>query len=121
MLRVAAVVDDDVTVTALDILYRRWSVAIIEALTLGPLRFVALRRQLPSVTHKVLSQNLLFMVQVGVITRQPLSPARGIVYALTPGGRSLLPIIGHLKNWRPSDPATREWQEQSRCANGKAL
>lgn len=78
----------------------KWTLMSVVALADGGLRFGALRRRLPGVSQKVLSQTLRNLERDGllsrkVVARRPLN----VTYTLTPLGESLLPLARALKAW----------------------
>lgn len=79
----------------------KWKPAIIYALvTKGPLRFMELRRQIPAVSQRMLTQQLRDLERRGIVTRihYPEIPPR-VEYRLTPLGRSLHPIFKSVCKW----------------------
>jgi len=85
---------------ATEILGQRWTLLILRELMCGPQRFADLRRRLPGVSASVLAERLEFLDQHGVIERRetgPPTPAR--LYALTPHGEALRPILLMLTRW----------------------
>jgi len=79
----------------------KWKPAIIYALvTEGPLRFVALRRRIPKVTQRMLTQQLRDLERYGILKRVHYKeiPPR-VEYSVTPLGQSLDPIFKSLCDW----------------------
>jgi DNA-binding HxlR family transcriptional regulator len=79
----------------------KWKPIILWKLgTHGTLRFGELRRQMPSVTQKMLTQQLRELEADGLVLRTayPQAPPR-VDYALTGRGRSLVPILENLSVW----------------------
>ncbi len=66
----------------------------------GPYRFNQLRRLLPTITHKVLTNQLRELEQDRLISRHP-DPNGGVKvsYAITALGHSLMPIISAMCDW----------------------
>lgn len=66
----------------------------------GAYRFNELRRLLPKVTHKVLTNQLREMTQDQLITRtvEQEKPLK-VIYTITPLGQSLMPIIDAMCDW----------------------
>lgn len=91
------------TRAALDRIASKWTVLIVDALGVGPLRYRALHRRIDGVSQKMLTQTLRELERDGLISRTvfPTVPPQ-VEYALTPLGRSLSGPIG----------AVREWAEQ---------
>lgn len=66
----------------------------------GAFRFNDLRRLLPTITHKVLTNQLRELAQDGLITRTEVSAKPlAVAYTITPLGRSLMPIVDAMKDW----------------------
>lgn len=78
----------------LAVLSSRWTAKILWYLRQGPRRFGDLRRDLGSISSKILTERLKALEEQGVITRtvRPTSPPT-VEYALTPGGKSLFPVL----------------------------
>jgi len=79
----------------------KWKPIILWKLgTLGTLRFGELRRQMPNVTQKMLTQQLRELEADGLVLRTayPQTPPR-VDYALTGRGRTLVPILDDLSVW----------------------
>jgi DNA-binding HxlR family transcriptional regulator len=66
----------------------------------GAYRFNELRRLLPTITHKVLTNQLRELAQDQLITRHESGHGRPqVAYAITPLGHSLMPIIEAMCTW----------------------
>jgi len=78
----------------------KWSGMVIRCLEGGPRRFTELRVPMRAVTPKVLSETLRAMERDGFLTRtvHDENPPR-VEYALTPLGRTLLPLLGAVQAW----------------------
>ncbi|HKF43764.1 MAG TPA: helix-turn-helix domain-containing protein [Thermoanaerobaculia bacterium] len=87
--------------TIMAIIAGKWKPAILFALVMGgPLRFTALRRQIPGVTQRMLSQQLRDLERHGLVTRvyhQEIPPR--VEYSVTPLGRTLHPIFKSVCDW----------------------
>jgi DNA-binding HxlR family transcriptional regulator len=84
----------------LDIIGGKWKPIIIWYLGKSPLRFNELKRTLPKITQKMLTQQLRSLEENGLINRHVFSQVPPKVeYSLTPIGESLLPILKDLCNW----------------------
>jgi len=78
----------------------RWKLFIVYRLSDGPMHFAALRRSLPEMSAKVLTQQLREMQGDGLVDREPSGPVPApVVYALTAHGRSLLPVAEAIRRW----------------------
>lgn len=82
---------------ALDLLGDRWALLVIRELMLGPKRFQAIRAGLPGISASVLTQRLEGLETGGVLRRVSLpEPAAVQVYALTPTGLAVRPVLDAL-------------------------
>lgn len=85
---------------ALTTLAEKWVLLVIEALSEGPKRTSALRRQIGGISEKMLIQTLRRLEAVGLIERHDYREVPPKVeYALTERGWSLSPIIIMLDRW----------------------
>ncbi len=78
----------------------KWAGMVIRCLQDGPRRFGELRVPLRAVTPKVLSETLRAMERDGLVTRTAYdeNPPR-VEYALTPLGRTLIPLLDAARAW----------------------
>ena len=78
----------------------KWKLPIICHLDDGTYRFNDLRRLLPKITHKVLTNQLRELEQDHLITRT-VEPGKQpkVYYSITPLGHSLMPIINGMCAW----------------------
>ena len=78
----------------------KWSALLVHALADGPRRHGQLRTRIAGVSQKMLTQTLRELERDGLVTRTvtPTVPVR-VDYALTPLGRTLVPVLGALKDW----------------------
>ena len=85
---------------AVELIGRRWSGAILYALTDGPQRFAELRGAVPGMSDRLLSARLKELEEAGLVERtvEEGTPVR-VTYGLTPKGQSLEPVIGELRDW----------------------
>ena len=86
---------------ALEIVSGKWKgLAIFYLGREGTLRFSQLRRFLPGVTQKMLTQTLRFLESEGILHREvyPVVPPK-VEYSLTDKGKELLPILDALQEW----------------------
>ncbi|MFF5988034.1 winged helix-turn-helix transcriptional regulator [Prauserella flavalba] len=86
---------------ALDVLGGKWKALILWELEAhGTRRFVQLRRGLPGVSEKMLTQHLREMEQDGLVRREVFAevPPR-VEYSLTDHGRSLNAALAPLGEW----------------------
>lgn len=84
----------------LDQIGDKWSTLMVIALSEGPRRFNALRRGIPDISQRMLTQTLRDLERDGFITRAvyPTKPP-SVEYALSPLGRSLLEPLAALVAW----------------------
>lgn len=91
------------------LLGKRWSGLVVAVLTGGPARFAELRRAIPGISERMLSDRLSELADHGLVTREVLDgPPLGVSYRLTPAGMALSPALGELTRWAHEHlPATR--------------
>jgi DNA-binding HxlR family transcriptional regulator len=78
----------------------RWKVPVLFQLFQGVKRFSELRRALPSVTQKMLTQQLRELERDGILHREVYAQVPPKVeYSLTPRGETLRPIIDAMCDW----------------------
>lgn len=78
----------------------KWKPEIIYYLKMSPRRFNELRRLIPRVTQRMLTQQLRDLERDGIINRkQYMEIPPKVVYSLTELGLSLIPIFELLENW----------------------
>ncbi|MBW4441361.1 MAG: helix-turn-helix transcriptional regulator [Plectolyngbya sp. WJT66-NPBG17] len=78
----------------------KWKCVILFHLLDGTLRFNEIRRQVPDVTQRMLTNQLREMEADGLIVRKvyPQVPPK-VEYSLSPLGRSMEPVLLALKLW----------------------
>jgi DNA-binding HxlR family transcriptional regulator len=78
----------------------KWKMIVIYWLAEEPAHFAALRRKMPGISQKVLTQQLRELAADAIVARQPAGrAAEPVVYSLTPYGRSLLPLVEGVRSW----------------------
>lgn len=84
----------------LDRIGDKWSVLIVLTLAAAPHRFGALRRAVPDISQRMLTQTLRDLERDGLLSRTvfPTKPP-SVEYALTPLGESLLLPLQALVRW----------------------
>lgn len=84
----------------LDQLGDKWSVLIITALAHRPYRFGELRREIPDISQRMLTQTLRDLQSDGLIEREvfPTTPP-SVEYRLSPMGRSFLVPLSAMVDW----------------------
>jgi DNA-binding HxlR family transcriptional regulator len=85
---------------ALDRIGERWSMLIVRELSLGPLRFSDLNRNVGGAPTDVLTKRLRDLEGHGIVRRRSLGPpAAGVAYELTDVGRGLERPMIELGRW----------------------
>ena len=84
----------------MQILSGRWPTLLIYYLQEGTKRFSDLRRDNPTISHKMLTLELRKLEDAGVVRRTEFEgyPLR-VEYDLTPAGERLVPLIDALGDW----------------------
>jgi DNA-binding HxlR family transcriptional regulator len=85
---------------AIELIGRRWSGAIIYALTQKPRRFSDFRDVIPELSDRLLTERLKELEEAGVVLRE-VGPGRPIqvIYRLTPKGLELQPVMDAIGTW----------------------
>ena len=85
---------------AIELIGKRWTGAIVCALTARPMRFGELGKVVPGLSDRLLSQRLRELEEEGLVRREVEagSPVR-VTYSLTEVGRELDPAIKELRIW----------------------
>lgn len=78
----------------------KWQIAILFNLKNKSLRFVELKKLLPGISEKVLTQELRFFERTGIIQREVFAciPSK-VEYSLTAIGLTLIPVIERIIQW----------------------
>jgi len=78
----------------------KWSMLIVMTLSAEPLRFSELKRRVPDISQKMLTQTLRELQRDGMVARQvfPTVPP-AVEYRLTSLGESVIVPFGTLVNW----------------------
>ena len=85
---------------ALDVIGGRWKPVIICELLNGTLRFGQLRRKVPKVSERMLTQHLKELVDDGIVNRcvfKEVPPK--VEYSLTEFGETLRPVMKVVSQW----------------------
>src|SRR6266849_6504813 len=84
----------------------RWKGAVLDQLLQGTKRFSELKRAIPGITQRTLAQQLRELQSAGIVDRTvyPDAPPR-VVYAITPLGKSLRPLLETMCHWGKSHSA----------------
>ena len=85
---------------AMEQLNGRWKILLLWYIHLGLNRFGLIRKELPSLTSKMLSQQLKELEKDGLLIRKiyPEMPPR-VEYSLTVKAKKLIPIFTQLNTW----------------------
>lgn len=84
---------------ALSLIGGKWKTILIARLKQGPLRYGELRRMVPDLADKVLTQRLRELETDGFVQRISASDNGALRYALTDRGTSLSPALEALYAW----------------------
>ena len=101
---------DALSTTLLGHVADKWTLVVLEELAdHGTLRFSELRRKIPDVSQKMLTQTLRQMERVGLVTRNihPVIPPK-VEYQLTKLGHSLGGVVCQLWLWVARNAAEME-------------
>ena len=78
----------------------KWKLIIIYWLAESPKHFAALKREMSSISQKVLTQQLRELESDGIVKRTPTGPIPAPVeYSLTEYGLSVLPLVEGARSW----------------------
>lgn len=84
----------------MDVIGGKWTPVVLAHLKEAPRRFSQLRRLIPDITDKMLTQRLRELEAAGIISRTVLGATPPHVeYDLTDDGRSLTPVLQALYDW----------------------
>jgi DNA-binding HxlR family transcriptional regulator len=91
---------------AIELIGKRWTGAILCALTERPMRYGELGKAVPGLSDRLLSQRLRELEDEGLVEREVEAgtPVR-VTYSLTTTGEALEPAIRELKTW------AKRWKE----------
>ncbi|NLS27389.1 hypothetical protein S2M10_23850 [Sphingomonas sp. S2M10] len=93
------------TALALEFVGERWALLILRELLLGPRRFGEIRAGLPGLSANVLTQRLQGLEADGIVVREKLPPPSSVqVYALTPWGYEVEPVVMAMGRWALRSP-----------------
>jgi DNA-binding HxlR family transcriptional regulator len=86
--------------TTVDLIGNKWKLLILRNLLAGTCRFGELRKGIPGISQKVLTDNLRSMEDDGLLVRVIFAevPPR-VEYSLSDLGNSLRPIIKDMEKW----------------------
>ena len=97
--------DACVAAFAMELIGERWSLPIVRELMLGGRRFSDIRASLPGISAKILTERLESLEAAGIVMRLTLgAPTPAKLYALTPWGLALEPVMQALGRWSIQSP-----------------
>lgn len=104
---------------ALNAVGGKWSLICLYFLDTGTRRFNELRRLVPEVSHKVLTETLRNLEDEGLIVRtvHAMAPSH-VEYALSPHGETVRPLIDAVRGWGRQQ---LEWKRAALAARGTTL
>jgi DNA-binding HxlR family transcriptional regulator len=78
----------------------KWKLIIIYWLAESPKHFAALRKAMPGISQKVLTQQLRELMSDGLVNREAKGAVPApVVYSLSNYGRSVLPLVEDVRKW----------------------
>lgn len=102
-------------VAALNIIGGKWKPMILHMLLSQTMRFAELKRNIPPISHKVLTQQLRELEQDGIVNRKIYAEVPPKVeYFLTTKGESLRPVLETLFSWGENFQSEEHIQEGDR-------
>jgi DNA-binding HxlR family transcriptional regulator len=98
--------------TAVELVGKRWTGAIIAVLRPGPLRYTQITQAVRGVSERLLSERLKELELVGIVIRRVLpGPPVGVEYELSAAGHDLGEALDALSAW------ARRWMETGQVAS----
>lgn len=89
----------------MELIGERWSLPILRELMFGGRRFSDIRASLPVISAKVLAERLESLEARGIVLRTEIgAPTPAKLYALTPWGLALEPVMQALGRWSVQSP-----------------
>ena len=86
--------------TCVQLIGNKWKLLIIQQLLGAPKRFTELKKTIPGISQKVLTDNLRALEEDGLIDREVFAevPPK-VVYSLSELGNTLRPILDAMQEW----------------------
>jgi len=85
---------------AIELIGRRWTGAIISALSRGEMRFCEVREAIPGVSDRLLTERLKELERHDIVARKVHSTRPvTVIYSLTPKGVALGPVLDAVSEW----------------------
>ncbi|MFD9813226.1 winged helix-turn-helix transcriptional regulator [Streptomyces sp. NPDC059080] len=79
---------------------KRWTGLIVATLMPGPVHFADLRRAIPGISERMLSDRLAELAATGLVVREvDAGPPLRVAYRLTEAGRAMEPALQELGRW----------------------
>jgi DNA-binding HxlR family transcriptional regulator len=86
--------------SAIELVGKRWTGAIITVLRGGPLRYAPLALAVPGLSERLLSERLKELEAAGIVVRRVLpGPPVGVEYALSEAGHDLTAALDAIATW----------------------
>ena len=100
--------------TVVQNVFGKWSALLLAALAERPYRFGELRRLVPDISQRMLTQTLRDLQRDGYVHREvfPTKPP-SVEYSLTDMGRSMFDSLQHLLRWAEGNVAAVQAARQS--------
>lgn len=93
-------VPEDGITRVFQMLGKRWTGLVLAALMNGPGHFAQLRRAVPGISERMLSDRLTELGALGLVARTvEEGPPLRVSYCLTPAGQALRPAMTELTRW----------------------
>lgn len=108
---------------ALHVLTGKWkSIILLQLFHHGTLRFSELKRQLPGITQKMLTNQLRELEEEDLVARTvyPQVPPK-VEYSLTDHGKTLEPVLDMMHEWAVTHQAYKDKQDAARAAEQQPL
>jgi DNA-binding HxlR family transcriptional regulator len=91
---------DDCMTRVFSLLGKRWSGLVVAGLMQRPVYFSELRRAIPGISERMLSDRLTELTAVGLVVREVTEgPPLRVSYRLTEAGTALGPALRELGRW----------------------
>jgi len=93
-------VSDCPLTAALAALGGKWKLIIVYWLAREPRHFAGLRQLMPTISQKVLTEQLRELIADDIVHREATGEAPApVIYSLTAYGRSLMPLVETVRHW----------------------
>ena len=97
----------------------KWKLIVVYWLAESPKHFAALRRAMPGISQKVLTQQLRELVSDGIVRRRPKGAVPSPVeYSLTDYGLSVLPLVEGARLWGRGHLARQSSHDDASVSDG---